>query len=101
MKGSCARIPTGRGRLITFALGLGIHLEWMHTEARYLVRGKNVLGGKSVLFSGLRCLFENGNSKTFSQYFLSKLSFYKLSWVSVDLFHALEIFLDFWLKVVF
>ena len=53
------------------------------------------------LFLGLWYLFEKGNSKKFSQCFLSKLSVYKLSWVSVDLFHALEIFLDFWLKVVF
>jgi hypothetical protein len=30
---------------------------------------------------GLQCLLENGNSKKFSQYFLSKLSFDKLSWV--------------------
>ena len=52
-------------------------------------------------FLSLLYLFEKGNSKKFSQYFLSKLSFYKLSWVSVDLFHALDFFLDFLLKVVF
>ena len=77
----CTRILTGRGRLITFSSRLGIRSGWMHTEARYLVRGKNVLGGISCLVSGLWCLLENGNSKKFSQYFLSKLNFDKLSWV--------------------
>ena len=55
----------------------------MHTKARYPVRGKNVFGGRSGLVSGIRCLFENGNSKKFSQYFLWKLSFDKLSWLIV------------------
>ena len=81
MKGSCARILTGRGRLITFASGLGIRSEQMHTKDSYPVRGKNVLGRRLGLVSGLQCLFENGNSKKFSRYFLSKLSFDKLSWV--------------------
>ena len=69
VKGSCARILSGRGRLITFASGLGIHFGWMHTEATYPLRGNNFLCGRSGLVSGLRCLFENGNAKTFSQYF--------------------------------
>ena len=81
VKGSCARILTARGRLITFSSGLRIHSGKMHTEARYPVREKNFLGGRSGLVSGLWCLFENGNSKKFSQYFLSKLSFDKLSWL--------------------
>ena len=83
VKGSCARILTARGRLITFASGHRICSRQMHTEARYPVRGENVLGGRSGLVSDLRCLFENGNSKKFSQYFLSKLSFDKLSWLIV------------------
>jgi hypothetical protein len=77
----CARILTGKGRLITFASGLGIRTGQMHIEARYPVRGKNSLGRRLGLVSGLRCLLENGNSKKFSQYFLLKLSFDKLSWV--------------------
>ena len=76
MKGSCARILTARGRLITFASGLRIRSGYMHT-------GKIILGGKLGLVLGLRCLLENGNSKKFSQYFLSKLSFDKLSWLIV------------------
>ena len=55
----------------------------MHTEVRYPVRGNYISSGRSSLFSGLRCLFENGNSKKLSQYFLSKLSFDKLSWLIV------------------
>ena len=39
-----------------------------------------LLDGRSSLVLGLRCLLENGNFKKFSQYFLSKLSFDKLSW---------------------
>ena len=50
------------------------------------------IGCKMGLVLGLRYLFENGNSKKFSQYFLSNLSFYKLSWVSVDLFMPSKIF---------
>ena len=52
----------------------------MHTEARYLGKRKMLLYGRSGLVLGLRCLLENGNFKKFSQYFLSKLSFDKLSW---------------------
>jgi hypothetical protein len=70
----------------------------MHTEARYPVRGKSVLGGRSGLVSGLRCLFEKGNSKKFSQYFLSKLSLDKLSWLIVI---CLRKFLDFCQKWFF
>ena len=85
VKVSCARILTSRGRLITFASRLGIHFGRMHTKARYPVRGKNFLGERSGLVLGLWCLLENGNSKKFSQYFLSKLSFDKLSWVFCNL----------------
>ena len=77
MRHRCARILAVRGRLIIFDSDLGIRSGRMHTEARYPVSGKNVLGGRSGLVSGLRCLLENGNSKKFSQYFLSKLSFCK------------------------
>jgi hypothetical protein len=76
----CARILAARGRLITFDSGVGIRSDQMHAEARYPVSGKNFLGGILGLIIGLRCLLENGNSKKFSQYFLSKLSFDKLSW---------------------
>ena len=98
MKGSCARILTARGRLITFASGLGIRSRQVHTEARYPMSGKNILGIRSSLVLGLWCLLENGNSKKFSQYFLSKLSFDKLSWLIVI---CLRIFFGFLLKVVF
>ena len=81
VKGRCARKVTEAGRSITFDSGVGICSGRMHTEARYLGSGKNILGGRSGLVSGLQCLLENGNSKKFSQYFLSKLSFDKLSWV--------------------
>ena len=40
-----------------------------------------ILYGRLSIVLGLRCLLENGNFKKFSQYFLSKLSFDKLSWV--------------------
>ena len=70
----------------------------MHTEARYLVSGKNILGGISGLVSGLCCLLENGNSKKFSHYFLSKLSFDKLSWVFCILPYKIFGFL---IKIVF
>ena len=83
MKPNCTRILAAYGRLITFAPGLGIRSEQVHTEVRYPGRGENVLGGISGLVSGLWCLFENGNSKKFSKYFLSKLSFDELSWLIV------------------
>jgi hypothetical protein len=83
VKANCARILTARGKPITFASGAGFHSRQVHTEVRYLVRGNSISGGRSILVSGFRCLFENGNSKKFSQYFLSKLSFDKLSWLIV------------------
>ena len=52
-------------------------------RVRYPGRGKNASGARLSLVSGLQCLFENGKSKKFSQYFLSKLSFDKLSWLIV------------------
>ena len=58
----------------------------MDMQVRCPRRGNYVSGARSGLVSGLRYLFENGNSKNFSQYFLSKLGFYKLNGVSVDLF---------------
>ena len=94
----CARILATRGRLITFASGLGIRSGWMHTKSRYLVSGKNVLGGRFGLSSGLWFLLENGNSKKFSQYFLSKLSFDKLSWLFA---FCLRNFFGFLSKLVF
>ena len=79
----CTRFPRLRGRLITFAPGLKIHSEQVDMRVRYLGRGKNSSGARSSLVLGLRYLIENGNSKKFSQYFLSKLSFDKLSWLIV------------------
>ena len=98
MKHGCARILTSRGRLITFASGLGIRSRQMHTKVRYPGRGKNVLGRRLVLVSGLQCLFENGNSKNLVSIFLSKLSFDKLSWLIVI---WLRVFFRFLSKVVF
>jgi hypothetical protein len=95
----CARILAARGRLIIFDSGPVIRSGQVHIESRYLVSGKNVLGGRLGLESGLWCLLENGNSKKFSQYFLSKLSFDKLSWVFCNL--PSNFFLDFLSKVVF
>jgi hypothetical protein len=69
------------GRWLKFDSGVGIGPGQMHTEARYLGRRKILLYIISGLVLGLRCLLENGNFKKFSQYFLSKLSFDKLSWV--------------------
>ena len=67
VKPNCARILATCGRLITFALGLRIRSGQVYTEVRYPGMGKNVLGRISCLVSGLRCLFENGKSKKFSQ----------------------------------
>ena len=83
MREKCARFPRLRGRLITFAPGLRIRSGQVDMRVRYSGRGKNASGARLSLVSGLRCLFENGNSKKFSQYFLSKLSFDKLSWLIV------------------
>ena len=85
VKPRCARILTDAGRWITFDSGVRICSGRMHTEARYPVSGKSVLGKRSGLVSGLQCLLENDNSKKSSQYFLSKLSFDKLSWVFCNL----------------
>ena len=98
MKPRCARILTDAGRWITFDSGVGICSGRMHTEARHPVSGKKILGGRSGLVSSLRRLLENGNSKKFSQYFLSKLSFDKLSWVFA---FCLRIFFGFLSKSVF
>ena len=68
-------------RWLKFDSGVGIYPGQMHTEARYLGRRKMLLYGRLGLVLGLQCLLENGNFKKFSQYFLSKLSFDKLSWV--------------------
>jgi hypothetical protein len=70
VKANCARILTARGRLIIFSLGVGFQSEQVHTEVRYPVRGNYISSGRSGLVSTLRFLFENGNSKKFSQYFL-------------------------------
>ena len=68
-------------------------------QVRFPGRGNYVSSARLGLVSGLRYLFENGNSKKFSHYFLSKYGFRKLSWLSVDFaLHALEIFWDFRLK---
>ena len=79
----CTRFPKLRGRLINFAPWLKICSGQIDMRVRYLGRGKNSLGARSSLVSGLRYFTENGNSKKFSQYFLSKLSFDKLSWLIV------------------
>ena len=62
VKEKCARILASRGRLITFGSVFRIRSGQVHFEARYRVRVKNVLGRRSGLVSGLRYLFENGNS---------------------------------------
>ena len=69
------------GRWLKFDSGAGIYPGHMHTEDRYQERGKILFNVRSGLFLGRQCLLENGNFKKFSQYFLSKLSFDKLSWV--------------------
>ena len=98
VKPRCARKLTDAGRWITFDSGVEIYSGRMHTEARYPVSGKKLLGRRSGLVLVLRCLLENGNSKKFSQYFLSKLSFDKLSWVFA---FCLGIFFGFLSKLVF
>ena len=80
VKRRCARIVQEAGRWIKIDSGVGIYPGQMHTKARYLGRRKMLLYGRSGLVLDLRCLLENGNFKKFSQYFLSKLSFDKLSW---------------------
>ena len=83
MREKCARFPRLRGRLIKFSPRLKIRSGQVDMRVRYPRRGKNASGARSSLVSGLRCLFENENSKKISQYFLSKLSFDKLSWLIV------------------
>ena len=98
MRPRCVRILVAPGRLITFDSDLRIRSGRMRTEARYPINGENILGGRSGLVLGLQCLLENGNSKKFSQYLLSKLSFDKLSWVFA---FCLRIFFGFFSKLVF
>ena len=85
-------------RWINFDSGVRVCPGQKHSESRYLVSGKILLDGISGLILGLRCLLENGNSKKFSQYFLSKLSFDKLSWVFA---FSLTKFFGFLSKLVF
>ena len=61
--------------------GVGISSDQMRIEARYLGRRKILSYGRLGLVLDLECLLERGNFKKFSQYFLSKFSFDKLSWV--------------------
>jgi hypothetical protein len=98
VKSSSARILTDVGRWITFDSSVRIRSGRMHTIARYPVSGKNILGGRSGLVLGLQFLLENGNSKKFSQYFLSKLNFDKLSWFFA---FCLGVFFGFLSKFVF
>ena len=84
VKHNYARILAARGRLITFASSAGFQSEQVHIGFKYPMRGNYVSDGISGLLSSFRCLFENGNSKIFCQYFLSKLSFDKLSWLIVN-----------------
>ena len=83
MREKCARFPRLKGRLITFSLGLRIRSSQVDMRVRYPGRGENASGARLSLVSGIRCLFESGNPKKFSQYFLSKLRFDKLSWLIV------------------
>jgi len=69
------------GRWIKTDSGVGICPGQMHTEAGYLGRRKMLSYGRLGLVLDLGYLLENGNFQKFSQYFLSKLSFDKLSWV--------------------
>ena len=98
MREKCARFPRLRGRLITFSPGLRIRSSQVDMRVRYPGRGENTSGARLSLVSGLQCLFENGKSKKFSQYFLSKIIFDKLNWLIVI---CLRIFFGFLIKVVF
>ena len=69
------------GRWIKIDSGVGICPGQMRTEAGYLGRRKILSYGRSGLVFYLGFLLENDNFQKFSQYFLSKLSFDKLSWV--------------------
>ena len=77
----CARKVQEVGRWLKFDSGVGICPGQMHTEARNLERRKLLLYGRSGLVLYLIFLLENDNFQKFSQYFLSKFSFDKLSWV--------------------
>ena len=92
----CARKVQEAGRWIKFDSGVGICSGQMHTEARYLGRRKILLYGRSSLVLGLRCPLENDNFKKFCQYFLSKLSFDKLSWVFAFCLTTFSGFLSKW-----
>ena len=63
--------------------------------------GEFYLGCKFGLVSGIWYLFENRNSKKFSQCFFVKTQFLQTKLGKCGFVHALEFFLDFWLKVVF
>jgi hypothetical protein len=77
----CARIVQLAGRWIKSDSGVGISFGQMRIEARYLGRRKLLSYGRLGLFLDLECLLQHGNFQKFSQYFLSKFSFDKLSWV--------------------
>jgi hypothetical protein len=77
----CARKVHEAGRWIKIDSGVGICPDQMHTEDGYLGKRKILSYGISSLFLDLGYLLENCNFKKFSQYFLSKLNFDKLSWV--------------------
>ena len=57
--------------------------------------GELYLGCNIGLVLGLQYLFENGNSKKFSQYFFVKTPFLQTKLAKCGFVHALEIFLDF------
>ena len=69
------------GRWIKTDSGVGICPGQMHTEAGYLGRRKILSYRRLGPVLDVEFLLENGNFQKFSQYFLSKLSFDKLSWV--------------------
>ena len=79
MKRKCARIVQLTGRWLKSDSGVGISSGHMRIEARYLGRRKLLSYGRSGLVLDLECLLEHGNFQKFSQYFLSKFSFDKLS----------------------
>jgi hypothetical protein len=79
VKRKCARIVQLAGRWIKSDSGVGISSGHMRIEARYLGRRKLLSYGRLGLVLDLECLLEHGNFQKFSQYFLSKFSFDKLS----------------------
>ena len=98
VKRKCARIVQLAGRWLKSDSGVRISSGQMRTEAGYLGRRKLLSHRRTGLFLDLGCQLENGNFQKFSQYFLSKLSFDKLSWVFE---FCLRIFFGFLSKVVF